>query len=65
MTFTVASHLREQLSTLIPTRSERRNEEALELERKALEVGLDLRVLSLTNPNYHHRRRKLALGAHQ
>lgn len=47
MTFTIVSHLREQLSTLIRTRSGRRKEEALELERKALEVGPCLRVLSL------------------
>ncbi|KAI0006013.1 RWD-domain-containing protein [Russula compacta] len=37
MTFTIVSHLREQLSKLIQTRSERRRKEALELERKALE----------------------------
>ena len=39
MTFTIVSQLREQLSTLIRNRSERRKKEALELERKALEVG--------------------------
>jgi hypothetical protein len=44
MTFTIASHLREQLSVLIRTRSQRRHKEALELERKALEAGLRLRV---------------------
>jgi len=37
MTFTIVSYLREQLSTLIRTRSERRRKEALELERKGLE----------------------------
>ncbi|KAF8478699.1 RWD-domain-containing protein [Russula ochroleuca] len=37
MTFTIVSHLREQLSTLIRTRSKRRQKEAHELERKALE----------------------------
>ncbi|KAI0281371.1 RWD-domain-containing protein [Russula aff. rugulosa BPL654] len=37
MTFTIVSHLREQLSTLIRTRSERRKKEALESERKILE----------------------------
>jgi hypothetical protein len=47
MTFTIVSHLREQLSTLIRTRSERRKKEALELERKALEVGPRLLILSL------------------
>lgn len=65
MTFTIVSHLREQLSTLIRTRSKRRQKEALELERKALEAGLHLRVLPPTHPNYHFRKRKLALGAHQ
>jgi hypothetical protein len=52
MTFTIVSHLREQLSTLIRTRSGRRKKEALELERKALEVGPRLRVLSLIHPIY-------------
>lgn len=65
MTFTIVSHLREQLSTLIRTRLERRNKEALELERKALEVGPHLRVLSLIHTIYHYRKRKLALGAPQ
>jgi hypothetical protein len=65
MTFTIVSHLREQLSTLIRTRSERRKKEALELEREALEVGTRLRVLSLIHPIYHYRKRKLALGAPQ
>jgi hypothetical protein len=65
MTFTIVSHLREQLSTLIRTRSERRKNEALELERKALEVGPRLRVLSLIRPICHYRKRKLALGAPQ
>lgn len=37
MTFTIISHLREQLSSFIRTRSERRNKEALELERQALQ----------------------------
>ncbi|KAI9466189.1 RWD-domain-containing protein [Lactarius psammicola] len=37
MTFTIISHLREQLSSFILTRSERRKKEVLELERKALE----------------------------
>jgi len=37
MTFTIVSHLREQLSTLIRTRSESRRKEAHELERKTLE----------------------------
>jgi len=37
MTFTIVSHLRDQLSTLIRTRSERIRKDALELERKALE----------------------------
>jgi len=37
MTFTIVSHLREQLVTHIRTRSERGRKEALELERKALE----------------------------
>ena len=45
MTFTIVSHLREQLSTLIRTRSERRKKEALESERKILEVGPRPRVL--------------------
>lgn len=63
MTFTIVSHLREQLSTLIRTRSERRKNEALELERKALEVGPRLRGFSVIHPIYHYRKRKLALGA--
>lgn len=37
MTFTIISHLREQLSSFIRTRSERKKKEALEVERKALE----------------------------
>lgn len=37
MTFTIISHLREQLSSFIRTRSDRRKKDALELERKALE----------------------------
>jgi len=37
MTFTIVSHLREELSNLIRTRSERIRIEAHELERKALE----------------------------
>ncbi|KAH9966647.1 ubiquitin-conjugating enzyme/RWD-like protein [Russula dissimulans] len=37
MTFTIISHLREQLATHIRTRTGRRRKEALELERKALE----------------------------
>jgi hypothetical protein len=65
MTFTVVSHLQEQLSTLIRTRSERRKREAVELERKALEVGLCLRVPSSIHPVYHYRKRKLALGVPQ
>jgi len=65
MTFTIVSHLREQLSTLIRTRSERRKREAVELERKALEVGPRLRVPSLIHQIYHYRKRKLALGVPQ
>jgi len=37
MTFTIISHLREQLSSFIRNRSEREKKEALELERQALE----------------------------
>ncbi|KAH9063458.1 RWD-domain-containing protein [Lactarius vividus] len=37
MTFTIISQLREQLSSFIRTRSERRKKDARELERKALE----------------------------
>ncbi|KAI9509361.1 RWD-domain-containing protein [Russula earlei] len=37
MTFTIVSHLREQLATYVRTRSENRRKEVLELERKALE----------------------------
>jgi len=51
MTFTIVSYLREQLSTLIRTRSERRRKIAQELERKALEAGLLLRVRSPAHPN--------------
>ena len=65
MTFTIVSHLREQLSTVIRTRSEGRKKEALELERKALEVGWRLRVLFLTHPINHYRKKKLALGVPQ
>jgi hypothetical protein len=65
MTFTIVSYLREQLSTLIRTRSERRRKEALELERKGLEAGLLLRVRSPAHPNHHYRKRRLALEAHQ
>ncbi|TFY72693.1 hypothetical protein EVG20_g291 [Dentipellis fragilis] len=38
MTFTIVSHLREQLSDLIRTREEHRNQEAMEKEKKALEA---------------------------
>jgi len=65
MTFTIVSHLREQLSTLIRARSERRKKEALELERKVLEVGPRLWSFSLIHPIYDYRKRKLALGAPQ
>jgi len=65
MTFTIVSHLREQLATHIRTRSERRQKEDLELERKALEVGVRPGVRSLGYWNYHYRKRRLALGAHQ
>ena len=50
MTFTIVSHLREQLSTLIRTRLERRRKEERELERKALEAGLHLRIPLLAHP---------------
>jgi hypothetical protein len=66
MTFTIVSHLREQLSTLIRTRSERRQKEALELERKALEAGLLLEGRPPVHPNnYHYRKKRLALEARQ
>ena len=65
MTFTIVSHLREQLSTLIRTRTEVRKKDALELERKALEVGPRLRVLPLTHPINLYRKKKLALVVHQ
>ncbi|KAF7793005.1 hypothetical protein EIP86_004110 [Pleurotus ostreatoroseus] len=38
MTFTLVSHLREQLSTLIQSRAERRKQEEMEKERLALEA---------------------------
>lgn len=47
MTFTIISHLSEQLSLFIRTRSERRKKEALELERKALEASRRLQVHQL------------------
>jgi len=40
MTFTLVSHLREQLSVLVKTRSERRRKEEMEKERLAIEVFL-------------------------
>lgn len=48
MTFTIISHLREQLSSFIRTRSERKKKEALEVERKALEVSQRLPIQQLT-----------------
>jgi hypothetical protein len=48
MTFTIISHLREQLSSFIRTRSDRRKKDALELERKALEASRHLPVHQLT-----------------
>ena len=65
MTFTIVSHLREQLSTLIRTRSERIRKEAQELERKALEVRLLPRVRSRTHTIHGYRKRRLALAVHQ
>ncbi|KAI0273608.1 RWD-domain-containing protein [Gloeopeniophorella convolvens] len=38
MTFTIVSHLREQLSSLIRIRNELKEKEAVEMERKALEA---------------------------
>ena len=38
MTFTLVSHLREQLATLVHTRAEKRRHEEMEKERLALEV---------------------------
>ncbi len=38
MTFTLVSHLREQLSTLVRSRADKRRKEELEKERLALEV---------------------------
>lgn len=38
MTFTLVSHLREQLSALVKTRAERRRKEETEKERLAIEV---------------------------
>lgn len=38
MTFTLVSHLREQLSRLVRSREERRKKEEAEKERLALEV---------------------------
>jgi hypothetical protein len=40
MTFTLVSHLREQLSALVVTRAETRQKEEMERERIALEVRL-------------------------
>jgi hypothetical protein len=66
MTFTIVSHLREQLSTVIQTRSERRRKEALELERKALEAGLFVEGRPPTHLSCrHYRKRRLALEARQ
>ena len=65
MTFTIVSYLREQLSTLIRTRSERRRKEALESERKALEAGLLLRRGVRSPAHLIYRKRRLALEAHQ
>jgi hypothetical protein len=50
MTFTIVSHLREQLSTLIRTRSERIQKEAREVERKALEAGVHRCIHLLAHP---------------
>ena len=38
MTFTLVSHLREQLAVLVKDRAERRRKEAMEKERLAIEV---------------------------
>lgn len=65
MTFTIVSHLREQLSLLIRTRSERRKKEAMELERKALEAGQRPQIHWLANRNAHVRKRRPAQGARQ
>lgn len=42
MTFTLAAHLREQLSALTRSRAERREREETEKERRAIEVRLSL-----------------------
>lgn len=49
MTFTLVSHLREQLSRLVRVRAEKRQKEEMEKERLALEVSFFTRIA----PRYH------------
>lgn len=58
MTFTLSTHLREQLSALIHSRIERRKQEEAEKERKALEVRLYWPTDTADTYTIHCRRRK-------
>ena len=40
MTFTLVTHVRERLSTILQDRMKKKNDEEAEKERKALEVGV-------------------------
>ena len=60
MTFTLVSHLREQLSRLVRSREERRKREEAEKERLALEV-LSLVQMPCVSLTVLIRKRKLEL----
>lgn len=67
MTFTLVSHLREQLSTFVHAREESKKEEEREKERVALEVSQRRFFPLLINlkSRWGSRRRKHELEGHQ
>jgi hypothetical protein len=54
MTFTLVSHLREQLSALVKTRSERKRKEEMEKERLALEVFIPVTAIFSSGTIFFH-----------
>jgi hypothetical protein len=58
MTFTLVSHLRESLSSLVITRAEKREKEERERERIALEVAKRTSMTTCSRPLTFHPGRK-------
>lgn len=65
MTFTLVSQLREQLSTVVRTRVERRKREEAEKERLALEVRISVGSIRTIRLNVSYRRKKREHEVHQ